>query len=153
MPGRAKGKAAARVKPQSDRVQRQKKAKQGRFLDSFLETANVSRACRVASINRATHYDWLASDPEYAEAFREAEEHAADLLEAEARRRAVEGVEEPAGWYQGKPGGTVTKYSDTLLIFLLKGARPEKYRERIEHTGAGGEPLFKVYQGVDTDRV
>jgi hypothetical protein len=153
MPRRKPGQAVAVRKPQSSRVLQQKKAKQGRFLDSFLDTANVSRSCTVAGIHRQTHYDWMRDDPEYAVAFREAEEHAADLLEAEARRRAIEGVEEPAGWYQGKPGGTVTRYSDTLLIFLLKGARPEKYRERIEHTGAGGEPLFKVYQGVDTDRV
>jgi hypothetical protein len=29
------------------------------------------------------------------------------------------------------------EYSDTLLIFLLKGARPEKYRERadVRHSG------------------
>ena len=36
----------------------------------------------------------------------------------------------PAGWYKGKAGGTVREYSDLLLIFLLKGMRPEKYRER-----------------------
>ena len=55
----------------------------------------------------------------------------AAFAEVEARRRAVEGVEEPVGWFQGTPGGTVRKYSDTLLIFLLKGARPHKYRDNI----------------------
>ncbi len=64
-----------------------------------------------------------------------AEEVAADRLEAEAWRRAVEGVERPVGWYQGKPGGYVKEYSDVLLIFLLKGLRPEKYRERMELKG------------------
>lgn len=36
-----------------------------------------------------------------------------------------------------------TRYSDTLLIFLLKGARPEKYKDRQshEHTGSGGGPI------------
>jgi len=60
-----------------------------------------------------------------------------DALEDEAYHRAVEGIEKPVGWYQGKPGGTVTEYSDTLLIFLLKGRRPEKFAEsrRVHMTG------------------
>ena len=58
------------------------------------------------------------------------------------RRRAVEGVEEPVGWYKGEAGGVVRKYSDTLLIFLLKGRKPEMYRERYEHSGPGGRPVF-----------
>ena len=52
------------------------------------------------------------------------------MLEREARRRAVEGVEEPVGFYKGEPSAYVRKYSDTLLIFLMKGARPDKYRDR-----------------------
>jgi hypothetical protein len=67
-------------------------------------------------------------------------------LEAKARRRAVEGMETPI-LYQGKmcytdeidpKTGEVRKserplstrrYSDALLMFLPKGARPEKYRD------------------------
>ncbi len=60
---------------------------------------------------------------------------AIDVLEDEATRRAVEGVEEPAGWYKGKSGGTVRRYSDTLLIFRLKGELPQKYAERLELRG------------------
>ncbi len=41
-------------------------------------------------------------------------------------------MEKPVGWYKGKPGGTVRLYSDVLLMYLLKGLRPEKYRERVE---------------------
>lgn len=130
---------AGKKKP--GRVVQHKKARQRRFVSAFLETANVSRACKIAKIGRQTHYDWLSSDPEYAVAFREAEEHAADILEEEARRRAVEGVEEPTGWYQGSPGGYVRRYSDTLLIFLLKGARPEKYADRQVHSGDPERPI------------
>ena len=61
---------------------------------------------------------------------------AGDILEAEAHRRAVEGVEEPVGWYRGKPGGTVRRYSDNLLMFLLKGVLPERYKDRMEVAGA-----------------
>src|SRR6266699_1263767 len=37
----------------------------------------------------------------------------------------------------GQICGHVRKHSDTLLIFLLKARRPEKYRERIEHQHGG----------------
>ena len=46
-------------------------------------------------------------------------------LEDEARRRAVDGVDEPV-FQQGKQVGTIRKHSDTLLIFLLKGIRPQE---------------------------
>ncbi len=65
-----------------------------------------------------------------------ADKAAADLLESEAYKRAVHGWNEPVGWYMGQAGGMVRKYSDVLLIFLLKGIRPDKYRERVELRGA-----------------
>ena len=43
-------------------------------------------------------------------------------------------------YYKGEVVGTIRKYSDTLLIFLLKGALPEVYRERYEISG-GNKPL------------
>ena len=45
------------------------------------------------------------------------------------------GVEEQVGWYRGVAGGTVRRYSDVLLIFLLKALRPERYRERVDVRG------------------
>lgn len=112
------------------------------FLAAYAESGNVTRAAEIAEVNRSMHYDWLAADPLYAEDFRAAEDQAGDRLEQEARRRAVEGVAEPI-YYQGVRVGAVQKYSDTLLIFLLKGARPEKYKDRAahEHTGAHGGPI------------
>ena len=110
--------------------------KQRAFIAAFRETGNVRLACQTADVGRTSHYRWLGEDPDYAEAFMGAEEDAADLLEAEAQRRAVEGVEKPTGWYKGQAGGYVREYSDTLLIFLLKGLRPEKYRERMEVQGS-----------------
>ena len=128
------------------------------FLAAFRETGNVRLACEVAKVGRSSHYRWLDKDPEYREAFELAKEDAADILEAEAYRRAVEGVEKPVGWYKGKPGGTVREYSDILLIFLLKALRPEKYRERVEVRGAfasidlnrlSDEQLARISAGED----
>lgn len=122
------------------------------FLAAFAETGNITRAAEAAEIDRTSHYVWLKDDAEYAAAFEDAREASVDALEAEARRRAVEGVAEPVGWYQGKPGGVVKRYSDTLLIFLLKGAKPEVYKDRHEHTGEGGGALtftLKIDDGRD----
>ena len=109
------------------------------FLAAFRETGNVRMACEAANVGRSSHYRWLEADAAYGEAFELAKEDAADILEAEAKRRAVEGVEEPTGWYKGEPGGYIRRYSDTLLIFLLKGLRPEVYREHIEVRGLLGK--------------
>lgn len=88
------------------------------MLAALSRTGNISAAARAAQICRRTHYDWLDSDPSYVSAVSQAWEEAADVLEACARKRALVG-------------------SDTLLIFLLKSVRPEKFRERheIEHKG------------------
>lgn len=110
------------------------------FLESFGRIGTVTGAAQAVGISRQTHYDWLESDPDYPKAFADRIEEAADRLENEARRRAVAGVEEPVV-YQGviqttlnsqgqRIPVTVRKYSDVLLIFLMKGAMPHKYRER-----------------------
>jgi hypothetical protein len=104
------------------------------FLAALAQLGNVTAAAEHVGVARRTHYDWLEGDDAegtYAAAVREAIDQAGDLLEKEARRRAVEGVEKPV--YQGgNKVGTIQEYSDVLLIFLLKGARPAKYRERYD---------------------
>src|SRR5947209_17637730 len=119
--------------------------RQRAFLAAFSECGTIKEAARCADISRQSHYDWLRSSSDYAVAFAEAENEAGEALEAEARRRAVEGFVEPVV-YQGKlcyeideatgekkPIG-IRKFSDTLLIFLMKGAIPEKYKDRVEST-------------------
>ena len=133
-------------------AKRIKHPKKRAFLAAYAECGNVTQAAEIAGIDRNTHYGWKHSDPLYAEALAAAEGQAADRLEQEARRRAVEGVIEPV-FYKGKmvtegegeskkPVG-IRRFSDTLLIFLMKGAMPEKYKERVaaEHTGKNGGPI------------
>jgi len=50
------------------------------------------------------------------------------VLEDEVRRGPYEGVEEPV-LHKGEKVEVGKKYSDVLLIFLLKGIRPQKFRE------------------------
>lgn len=110
------------------------------FIRLFAVTGNVLRSCQAAKMGRRTVYDWLAEDDAFKALYDIAHDEALDALEEEARRRAVVGVLEPV--YQGGAKvGSIRKYSDTLLITLLKGKRPETFRERFEHTGKDGAPI------------
>lgn len=118
--------------------------RQSAFLAAIARTGNITIAAQAAHIDRRRHYEWLQNDPDgsYAAAFRAAEEEAVDLMEEAARQRAVDGWEEPV-FYKGDQVAVIRKYSDVLLIFKLKGARPEKYKDRgqYEHTGKDGGPI------------
>ncbi len=111
--------------------------KKRRFLERYAETASITLASRHAGVSRRTHLNWRKKDRRFETASQEALEIAIDEIEAEARRRAKDGVLEPV-YYGGKPCGAIRRYSDTLLIFLLKAARPEKYRDNYQ--GFVGEP-------------
>lgn len=66
-------------------------------------------------------YDWRKADPKFADDWENAYQTAVDNLEETAWQRAKR---------QKDP-------SDTLLIFLLKGHRPERFKDRaqVEHMG------------------
>jgi len=113
-----------------------------RFLRALALGSTVSNAAATAGISRRRVYELREDDAEFAAAWASAIEEGTDLLEDEATRRAYRGVDTPC-IYRGKIGDTYRTYSDTLLIFLLKARRPEKYRERFtqELTGPNGQPL------------
>ena len=81
-------------------------------------------------------YDLRDDDASFRDEWDEAVEAGTEHIEQELKRRAVDGWEEPV-WHQGVEVGAVKKHSDTLLIFMLKGRKPQKYRENssIEHSG------------------
>lgn len=122
---------------------------QKRFLLCFAATGSILRAARWAKIHRQTHYDWLnntlGNATTYAEAFRTAELQATRTLEDEAVRRAHEGVRR-AVRHKGKIVGYESVCSDSLMMFLLKGMNPEKYRDRhdIRHGDPDGKPLLPL---------
>lgn len=99
------------------------------FLAALERCGNVVDSCATAKLIPRTAYNWRKADPEFAKQWEEALERGADALEAEAVRRAHDGVEKPV--YQGgKLVGQVREYSDQLLMFLLKGVKPDKYKDR-----------------------
>lgn len=107
------------------------------FLIALAQTGNASVACRASMLPRREVNAMRQNNPDFAFAFQEAMDEAADMLEAEAWRRALEGVAEPFV-RSGKPvfdpstgeAITVRRYSDSLLMLLLRGNKPGKYATR-----------------------
>ena len=112
------------------------------FLQTLQATGNVTTAAMAAGVSRRTPYEHREKDEAFAAAWKEAEEIATDALEAEARRRAVEGVDEPV-FHKGVVVGQIRRYSDRMLEILLKGHRPGKFRENVsmEHSNPDGSAL------------
>lgn len=122
-----------------------------RFLTELEETANVSGSAKTAGITRQTAYDYRRDNVEFAAKWDRAIEIGIATLEDEAIRRARDGVDEPI-YQRGEYMGTVKKYSDTLLIFMLKTRKPKVYNppQEIKGTGEGGAiPIVITKMGID----
>ena len=108
------------------------------FLKALSQTGNASAACQAAGqLTRRQVRTFREQDPDFKQAYDDAMEDAADLLEAEAWRRAVEGTTQQVlknGIIVIDPITnqpiTVRHYSDPLLVMLLRGCKPEKFQMR-----------------------
>ena len=105
--------------------------KKGQFLAILRGCANVSHAAESVGLSRTCVYQVRAEEPEFAAAWDAAVESSLDDIESALRRRAVEGVDRPV-FYRGEVCGHVKEFSDTAAIFLLKGRRPDVFRDRSE---------------------
>lgn len=126
--------------------------KKRRFLEALRQVPCVTLAAEAADVPRQTLYAARQEDPEFAAAWEEAREQGYDVAEAEAWRRAVDGVKEPV--YQGgELVGHRLVYSDALLDRLLKAHKPQRYdpAQRHEVTGANGGPLVITWAHEEAD--
>ena len=153
------------------------------FLESLKTSGNMAESCRQVGVTYSAMQSLKATDADFAAAVDDALEEGYDELEAEARRRAFRGVDEPVVhqgsltpiWQtdeSGKPlldednqpvqardanGNlrylTVRKYSDSLAMFLLKGYRRRKFGDKQEITGADGGPLALVDETKRSARI
>lgn len=147
-----KRKAKKRKVPVASSTQSKKQA----FLSAYAILGSIIGAAEASGVSRASHFVWMQQKGPAAEQYRAdfeaAREESTERMEAEARRRAVDGINEPVIYKgelmgiwvnevgervgEGTPGAkfvplTVKKHSDVLLIFMLKGAMPEKYKDRV----------------------
>jgi hypothetical protein len=99
------------------------------------------KAARAAGVAVNTINSWLC-DPEFHDQFRAAMVEGVDHLEDVAVTRATVGVQRPV--YQGGAHvGDITEYSDSLLMFLMRGRRPEVYGQKVAVTNNKQEPLTR----------
>lgn len=127
-------------------------AKKASFLAAYAECGVIRLAAKSSEASARSHYRWMADDRDYVTAFEEAQRKSCKALEEEARRRAVDGWDEPV-YQNGKKVGTRRRYSDTLLIFLMKGNQPDKFGDKVTQTHRGdSEAPVAVYQLPDNGR-
>ena len=133
---------------------------QAAFLAAYSTLGVITKAAEAAHCSRESHTWWMTHDPDYPAKFQTAQDEANDCLEAEARRRAVEGVGKMKFWRDKATGEALPiidprtgkpyiehDYSDRLIELLLKAHLPEKYVERskVETTNIdGGEVPQRV---------
>jgi len=119
-------------------------------LDVLRKGHSISAACRAIGVSRTCIHAHRHAEPEFNALVEDALLEGGELLEDEARRRAVEGVDKPIFGRDGRVLTTVHEYSDTLLIFLLKGRMPQKYKDRVQQEQSGDVTVRVVY-GRDRD--
>jgi Bacteriophage Sf6, terminase small subunit-like len=107
------------------------RALQTAFLARLAQGESVATAASAIHTARGTVYRWRAADPEFKEAWEFAYEEGTDVLEDEAQRRAVDGVHDFRLDRHGVEH-PFTRYSDALLMCLLKARRPERFRDNVK---------------------
>lgn len=128
--------------------------RQYKFLGMYSRYGTLHEAAKQAEVSISAHYKWLRIDPAYVTAYTAIKERVGDILESEAFRRAVHGVQrERPIIHRGEVVAYEewTEYSDTLLLAMLKAHKPKQYRE---HVTIDIEPMVRTLAneaGLDPD--
>jgi len=108
------------------------RADQKAFLSALSVCGSIVMASNLSGVRREQVYrNWIKNEV-FKEHFEFAKgQPACDLLEEEAWRRAVDGVEKPV-YHNGVEVNTIREYSDSLLLALLKAHMPHKYGTKVK---------------------
>lgn len=154
-----------KLKPSAQEFQKANDIKKKPFLAAFAELGSIKAAGQITGVTSCMHRRWLKKDRKYRKLFKYAEEEATNILEDEARRRAIFGTQRIM-LYKGepvmvpkdlkKPNGKKVVYvertpSDTLLLALLRANRPDKFRNNVDITSKGEQITYKRVKGVSPD--
>jgi hypothetical protein len=126
---------SGRTYPPEDKIKRM-----AVFLAAISRRPVLRFACAAAGIGRGAALSWKKKYPIFSELWDQAQNHGIDQLEEEAWRRGHDGYDKPV-IYQGEITDTYKEYSDRCLEIMLRGCRPEKFKERSEISGPGGGPI------------
>ena len=105
-----------------------------KFISLLQSGVSKGDACKMLDRWNGAFSTAARNDPEFKAKVEEAWYEGADVLIEEAQRRGAEGWQEPV-YQKGELVGYVTKYDSNLLMFSIKGRRPEyKENPRIDLT-------------------
>ncbi|WP_199734392.1 hypothetical protein [Aquitalea palustris] len=107
------------------------------FCAALAETAQVSKACAAVGISRVTAYAWRKELPEFRDAWDHALKVGVSVLEDEAIRRAVEGVDDPLV-HQGQFTPLFDPVLDPDGSHALDEKGSPRYQQRLD---ANGNPM------------
>jgi hypothetical protein len=112
--------------------------KRAKFLAALFNGGSVKDACKQAGFSRTTAYDLRDSSDEFRRAWDDAIEDSTDVLVSEARKRALNEED---------------KAAHTLLMFLIRAARPE-YRDNYKtETEITHKTVHEVDLGYSADEM
>jgi hypothetical protein len=137
---------------------------QKKFLNAYPECLTIAATARKVGITTKTHHWNMKHSNGYRRCFEALKDYVVVAMEEEAIRRATRGVREDI-FYQGEKCGEKRVYSDGLLMFMLKAARPDVYRERVsiddmttlntdspnEYGDLSKEALMEIRKVIDAD--
>ena len=86
------------------------KEEQLAFLRAYAKTLNILLSCQKSGVGRTTVWEWRKENPEFLEAFKEAEDDFRDYVDATVQARVPK--------------------SDLILIFWAKANAPNKYGDK-----------------------
>ena len=114
-----------------------------RYIRMLAKSTGPRSAAEKVGISYRTTVKWRATDPEFARQEVEARAKYLELLEIEADRRGVDGIDKPV-YFQGEKVDTNKVYSDHLLMFRLKKLDP-KYRDSSGGSSTSGPTTVNIY--------
>lgn len=123
---------------------------QEKFLEAYSENGNLALTCRMVGVGRETVRREREREESFAEAYKEAQANAAEIGDAELRRRGLTGTPTTKTTRRIDKDGTVIEevitqsmYISTAGLIAYLRAHHPAYKEswRIEHTGDGGGPV------------
>lgn len=101
------------------------------FLAELCRHGLIHTAARAVGTTPRQVSKYREGNETFEEYVQQALEESNDILELEARRRAVDGIEKGV-YYQGVQVATETVYSDSLLVKMLEAKRKQEFSSRIQ---------------------
>jgi hypothetical protein len=108
----------------------------------------VTKAADIAGIDRATHYKWLDSDPDYKAAVESIADMALDFAESKLHEM-IDGPMKEVLTDEGIQQVKDSPVPSAVIFYLKTKGKKRGYIERTEVSGADGGPIqIIIPQGV-----